>query len=246
MKYNGIRRAKFIDRPNRFIANVELDGKREKVHVKNTGRCKEIFVEGTTVILEEGINSNRKTRYSIIGGYKGDLLINTDSQAPNTVVYEAITQNKIDGLQDVTKIKREATFGNSRFDIYFEDKDRKGFIEVKGVTLEYDGMCMFPDAPTQRGARHVHELIEAKRQGYHSYIIFLVQMEGVKCFTPNHGMDPEFGRALKAAHSQGVEILVYDSLVREDEIVIGDSLDFILEMPGVALNDIVGEKDDEN
>ena len=114
------------------------------------------------------------------------------------------------------------------------------------MTLEYDGMCMFPDAPTQRGARHVHELIEAKRQGYHSYIIFLVQMEGVKCFTPNHGMDPEFGRALKAAHSQGVEILVYDSLVREDEIVIGDSLDFILEMPGVALNDIEGEKDDEN
>jgi sugar fermentation stimulation protein A len=245
MEYNGIRRAKFIDRPNRFIANVELDGKRETVHVKNTGRCREIFVEGTTVILEEGKNPNRKTRYSIIGGYKGDLLINTDSQAPNTVVYEAIVQNKIDGLQDVTRIRREATFGNSRFDIYFEDRDRKGFIEVKGVTLEHDGVCMFPDAPTQRGARHVHELIEAKRQGYNSYILFLVQMEGMKCFIPNHGMDPEFGEALKAAYSQGVEILVYDSMVREDEIAIGGSLDFFLEMPGVVLNDIEGEKDDE-
>ncbi|HZJ58041.1 MAG TPA: DNA/RNA nuclease SfsA [Clostridia bacterium] len=228
MKYNGIRRAKFIDRPNRFIANVELDGKREMVHVKNTGRCREIFVEGTTVILEEGKNPNRKTRYSIIGGYKGDLLINTDSQVPNAVVYEAITQNKIEEVQNVTKVKREVTFANSRFDIYFEDMSRKGFIEVKGVTLEYDGVCMFPDAPTQRGARHVHELIEAKRQGYHSYIIFLVQMEGMKCFTPNYRMDPEFGEALKTAHSRGVKILVYDSVVGEDEIAIGNSLGFHL------------------
>jgi sugar fermentation stimulation protein A len=228
MKYGRIKWAKFINRPNRFIANVELDGEREVVHVKNTGRCKEIFTEGTTVILEEATNPNRKTRYSVIAGYKDELLINTDSQVPNAVVYEAIKDKKIKEIQNVTYIKREVTFGNSRFDIYFENEHRKGFIEVKGVTLEHGGVCRFPDAPTQRGAKHVHELIEAKRQGYYSYILFLVQMEGMRYFTPNDGTDPEFGEALRLAHEQGVEILVYDSIIKEDEILIGKRLDYRL------------------
>lgn len=221
MKYHNVRRAKFINRPNRFIANVELDGRVEKVHVKNTGRCKEIFVEGTTVILEEGTNPNRKTRYSVIGGYKDELLINTDSQVSNAVVYDALLENRIEEITGIDYIKREVTFGNSRFDIYFENGHQKGFIEVKGVTLEHDSICMFPDAPTERGTKHVYEMIEAVKQGYQGYIFFLVQMEGMKYFTPNDEMDPEFGKALREAHDQGVEILVYDSLVKEDEIVIG-------------------------
>ncbi|NLI60512.1 MAG: DNA/RNA nuclease SfsA [Clostridiales bacterium] len=228
MKYKGIKRAEFINRPNRFIANVEIDGKREAVHVKNTGRCKEIFTEGATVILEKATNPNRKTRYSVIAGYKGDLLINTDSQVPNTVVYDALVDKKIMEIQSITHIKREVTFGKSRFDIYFEKEDKKGFIEVKGVTLEDEGICKFPDAPTQRGAKHIYELIEAKRQGYSSYIFFLVQMEGMKYFTPNDETDPEFGQALRLAKENDVEILVYDSLVKEDEIVIGESLDYII------------------
>jgi sugar fermentation stimulation protein len=162
MKYKNTRRAKFLDRPNRFIANVELDGQKEIVHVKNTGRCKEIFVEGTTVILEEATNPNRKTKYSLIGGYKDGLLINTDSQVPNAVVYDALQENSIIEVKNVTYVKREVTFGNSRFDIYFEKENIKGFIEVKGVTLEYDGVCMFPDAPTERGTKHIvkSELID--------------------------------------------------------------------------------------
>ncbi len=228
MKYDSIRRARFISRPNRFIANVELDGKIEVVHVKNTGRCKEIFVEDTTVILEETANPNRKTRYSVIGGYKDGLLINTDSQVPNAVVYDAILENKVKEIQNVSHIKREVTFGNSRFDIYFENEHQRGFIEVKGVTLEHGGICKFPDAPTQRGAKHVYEMIEAVKQGYKGYIFFLVQMEGMRYFTPNDETDPEFGEALRLAQSEGVEILVYDSAVKEDEIVISKKLPYIL------------------
>lgn len=229
MKYDRIKHARFINRPNRFIANVEIDGKREVVHVKNTGRCKEIFTEGTTVILEEGTNPNRKTKYSITGGYKGDLLINTDSQVPNAVVYDALVNNKIKEIQNITHIRREATFGGSRFDIYFEKNHEKGYMEVKGVTLEHDGICKFPDAPTKRGAKHIYELIEAKNQGYQSFIFFLVQMEGMKFFTPNDATDPEFGHALRLAFKSGVKILVYDSIVKEDEISIGKRLNFILD-----------------
>ncbi|HZJ83765.1 MAG TPA: DNA/RNA nuclease SfsA [Clostridia bacterium] len=228
MKYKDIRRAKFLERPNRFIANVEIDGQVEKVHVKNTGRCKEIFIKGTTVILEKATNPNRKTRYSVIGGYKGDMLINTDSQVPNSVVYEAVIEKKIREIRDITHIKREVTFGNSRFDIYFEVGDEKGFIEVKGVTLEHEGVCMFPDAPTTRGTKHIYEMIEAVKQGYSGYIFFLVQMEGMKYFTPNDEMDPEFGLALRMAKDQGVQILVYDSKIKEDEIIIGERLEYAM------------------
>ncbi|NLJ41949.1 MAG: DNA/RNA nuclease SfsA [Clostridiales bacterium] len=228
MKYRDIRRAKFIKRPNRFIARVELEGKEEIVHVKNTGRCREIFVEGTTVILEKSDNPNRKTKYSVIGGYKGDLLINTDSQVPNSVVHGALADNKIIEIPGIVHIKREVTFGDSRFDIYFETGAEKGFIEVKGVTLENNGICSFPDAPTQRGIKHVYEMIKAVEMGYRGYIFFLVQMEGMKYFIPNDETDPVFGRALREAHQAGVDILVYDSLVKEDEILIGKRLDYYL------------------
>lgn len=228
MKYKKVKRAKFINRPNRFIANVEIDGSHEIVHVKNTGRCKEIFVENSIVILEEAANINRKTRYSIIAGYKEGLLINTDSQVPNAVVYEGIKNNKVKEIQNISFIKREVTFGNSRFDLYFENEYQKGFIEVKGVTLEHEGICKFPDAPTVRGTKHIFEMVEAVRQGYLGYIFFLVQMEGMKYLKPNDKMDPEFGAALRFANDNGVKILVYDSVVREDEITIGKRLEYIL------------------
>lgn len=228
MKYKKTRRARFISRPNRFIANVEIDGVSEIVHVKNTGRCKEIFVEGTTVILEESDNLNRKTKYSIIAGCKGELLINTDSQVPNTVVYEALKNNKIKEIQKDIDVKREVAFGNSRFDLYFENRYKKGFIEVKGVTLEHEGICKFPDAPTLRGTKHIYEMMDAVQQGYLGYIFFLVQMEGMKHFTPNDDMDPKFGAALRTAEENGVKILVYDSMVTEDAITIGKKLPYIL------------------
>lgn len=222
MHYNSIKKGIFINRPNRFVANVLIDGITETVHVKNTGRCKEILVKGTTVFLEESFNLNRKTRYSLVAAYKGDTLINIDSQAPNHVVYEAILQNKIKDFKDVLTLKKEVTFGKSRFDLYFENKSEKGFIEVKGVTLEKDGTAMFPDAPTVRGTRHILEMIDVVNNKYKGYILFLVQLKGVKCFTPNKEMDPEFDAALKKAKSKGVEILVYDSIVREDGLEIGE------------------------
>ena len=166
MKYTPIKSAVFISRPNRFISHVLIDGKDEIVHVKNTGRCREILQEGISVILEEASNANRKTKYSLIAAYKGDVLINIDSQVPNMVVYEAIKDEKLKEFQKITKLSREVTFGNSRFDLYYECGEQKGFIEVKGVTLETDGVAMFPDAPTERGSKHVYEMIKAVEQGY--------------------------------------------------------------------------------
>lgn len=226
MKYGKVKSALFIDRPNRFVAHVDIDGRVEAVHVKNTGRCKEIFIKGTKVILEEGTNPNRKTKYSIIGAYKNETFINTDSQVPNSVVYDALANNKISQLQDISYAKREVTFGNSRFDIYFESERKKGFIEVKGVTLEKGGICMFPDAPTKRGSKHIRELIKAKKQGYDAYVFFLIQMEDMDHFIPNYKTDPEFASILKEAYGYGVEILVYNSILREDEITIGDNMNF--------------------
>jgi sugar fermentation stimulation protein A len=221
LKYISVKTAQFIKRPNRFIAHVIVDNKEEIVHVKNTGRCKEILQEGTTVILEKSDKPERKTRYSIIAAYKGDVLINIDSQVPNMVVYQGILEGKIKEIQTVTKLSREVVYGNSRFDLYFEADEQKGFIEVKGATLETHGISMFPDAPTQRGCKHVYEMIKAVEEGYAGYILFLIQMKGVKYFTPFEERDPEFAKALKLAHEKGVAILAYDSIVFEDEISIG-------------------------
>lgn len=221
MKYHNTKKAIFLIRPNRFLAHVLVDGKEEIVHVKNTGRCKEILQEGTKVILEEAANKERKTKYSLIAACKGDVLINIDSQVPNAVVYESIRDNRIKELPAVTKLTREVVYGNSRFDIYFEAGERKGFIEVKGVTLESDGVAMFPDAPTERGTKHIYEMIKAVQKGYEGYIFFLIQMKGVRYFTPNTMRDPKLSEALSIARDQGVSVLAYDCVVTEDGIELG-------------------------
>lgn len=217
---NEIIEATFIKRPNRFIAHVLIDGEEEIVHVRNTGRCKEILIEGTTVYLEKANNPNRKTKYSLVSAYKGDILINIDSQIPNAVVFEALKEGKIREIKEVTKAKREVTYGNSRFDIYYEAEGERGFIEVKGVTLEKDKIAMFPDAPTKRGTKHVKEMIKAVSEGYKGYIFLLIQMKGTKYFTPNTKMDKNFSDALKEASEKGVKILVYDCIVTPESLNI--------------------------
>lgn len=228
MKYSNIFEGIFINRPNRFIANVIIDGKPEKVHVKNTGRCKEILKEGTKVYLEKSNNPNRKTKYSLISAYKNDLLINIDSQVPNDVVYSNIILNKIEELMNVDLLKREVTYGNSRFDLYYEKGDDKGFIEVKGATLEVDGISMFPDAPTERGTKHVLEMIESVKAGYKSYIFFLIQMAGIDYFKPNEAMDKKFSQALIKAKKEGVYILAYNSIVTIDTISLGEKIKVLI------------------
>ena len=228
MKYKNVVEAIFINRPNRFIANVVIDGKLEKVHVKNTGRCKEILTEGTKVYLEKANNPNRKTRYSLISAYKGDLLINIDSQVPNEVVYSSIRENKIEELIDVDILKKEVNYRGSRFDLYYEKGDEKGFIEVKGVTLEIDGLSLFPDAPTERGTRHIREIIQSVEEGYNSYIFFLVQIPEIKFFKPHEEMDKAFSHALLEAKEKGVNILAYNSLVTKDEILLGQRIKVLI------------------
>lgn len=221
MKYNKVVQATFLKRPNRFIAMVLIDDKEEKVHVRNTGRCAELLIPGAKVLLEDCAHvKNRKTRYSLIAVWKNNMLVNMDSQIPNSVVLNALNDNKIKAYENLQLIKREQTFQNSRFDIYFETHKEKGFIEVKGVTLENNKISMFPDAPTTRGSKHVMEMIEAVNQGYKGIIFFLIQMKGPDLFMPNWEMDPKFSNAIKLANENGVEILAYDSIVKEDRISI--------------------------
>ena len=231
MKYNNIVEAKFLERPNRFISYCEIDNKIEKVHVKNTGKCKELLIPNCTVFLEESDNPNRKTKYSLIAVQKGDRLINMDSQVPNKVVYEALLNDKIilPGLDEkITKIKPETTYENSRFDIYLETENKKAFIEVKGVTLEENNIVMFPDAKTERGVKHINELVKASKEGYLSYVVFVIQMSDVKYFTPNDKMHKELGDALRFAKDNGVNILAYDCFVSNDNIEIKDEVKVIL------------------
>lgn len=231
MNYNKVIKAKFIERPNRFIAYCEALGDIHKVHVKNTGRCRELLIPGCSVYLEESDNPNRKTKYSLIGVEKGERLINMDSQVPNKVVQEALVSRKIvlPGLEDeIVFIKPEKTYGKSRFDIYLETKSEKVFIEIKGVTLEENNIVKFPDAKTERGVKHINELIDATNDGYKCYIIFVVQMEGVKYFTPNNEMHKELGDALINAQKRGVKVLAYDSIVTESSIKIKEEVEVIL------------------
>lgn len=225
LRYTIVRTAEFVRRSNRFIANVILDDKEEIVHIKNTGRLKEILQQGAPVVLEESKNTGRKTKYSLIAAYKGDVLINIDSQVPNMVVYDGIKDGKVKEIHDVIKLRREAAYGNSRFDLYFETKAQRGFIEVKGVTLETEGVAMFPDAPTERGCKHIYELIKAVKEGYAGFIFFLIQLKGVKYFTPHEIRHPEFAKALKLAKEKGVAILAYDSIVSENDLIIGDPVE---------------------
>ena len=220
MEYKNTVKGIFKNRPNRFIANVIINGKEETVHVKNTGRCKELLIEGVTVILEKSNNTNRKTKYSLISVYKGEKLINMDSQSPNSVFAEALIDGKIKEIGSVDFLKREVKYNNSRFDIYYEKNNKKGFIEVKGVTLEENGVVMFPDAPTERGTKHILELIEAKKEGYDVGIAFVVQMKDVKYFTPNKERDKKFYDALYKAYKEGVNIYVYDCIVTENSITL--------------------------
>ena len=220
MEYKNTVKGIFKNRPNRFIANVIINGKEETVHVKNTGRCKELLIDGVTVILEESDNTNRKTKYSLISVYKGEKLINMDSQSPNSVFAEALIDGKIKEIGSVDFLKREVKYNNSRFDIYYEKNNKKGFIEVKGVTLEENGVVMFPDAPTERGTKHILELIEAKKEGYDVGIAFVVQMKDVKYFTPNKERDKKFYDALYKAYKEGVNIYVYDCIVTENSITL--------------------------
>lgn len=229
MQYDNIRKAYFIDRPNRFVAHVNLDGNVETVHVKNTGRCAELLTPGATVYIQDSENAGRKTRWDLIGVEKNDRLINMDSQIPNHVVREWLLKGNL--ISGITKIQPEYTYGNSRIDLYIEAGERKVLIEVKGVTLENNGVVKFPDAPSERAVKHIHELEKAQKEGYETYIFFVVQMKGVSYFTPNKKTQPEFADALIEAEENGVKIIAYDCLVTEDSIEIQDEVKVILENP---------------
>ncbi|MEK4496442.1 DNA/RNA nuclease SfsA [Ureibacillus sp. FSL W8-0352] len=224
MRYINMVRGIFYQRLNRFVAEVYIDGQKEKVHVKNTGRLKELLIQNVEVLLEESNDPNRKTKYSLIAVKKGERWVNIDSQAPNTVAYEAILDGKIAEIGTVQKLKKEVKYGDSRFDLYFETQEERGFIEVKGVTLEKDGVAVFPDAPTSRGAKHVLELVKAVEEGYKGIILFIIQMEGCRLFVPNHETDPSFSNALRQASKQGVQILAYETSVSEQCMVISNRI----------------------
>lgn len=216
MKYSNIIKAKFKSRPNRFIAVVEINGSDEICHVKNTGRCKELLKENVTVYLSKSDNPNRKTKYDLIAVQKGDRLVNIDSQVVNNVCIEYLPEM----FNDIKLIKPECKYGNSRFDIYVETKTEKIFVECKGVTLENDGIALFPDAPTERGCKHLKELQNAVENGFKAYVIFVIQMNGVTRFEPNVQTHREFAEELRRAREKGVNILAFDCIVSEDEIKI--------------------------
>lgn len=226
MIYENIYEGKFIQRLNRFVAIVEINGKEETVHVKNTGRCGELLIKGAKIYLQYVDKKSRKTKYSLINVLKDGNLFNIDSQVPNKVIEDALRNNKIEGLNNLDYLKREQTYGNSRFDFYFEKDDRKGYIEVKGVTLENDGFAQFPDAPTSRGTKHVNELVQAKEDGFEAYIVFLLQFKGANEFSTNREMDPKFALAIDEAINSGVEVLVYDSIVKKNSIVVSEEISY--------------------
>ena len=226
MNYNNILEGKFISRPNRFIAHIEINGKVEICHVKNTGRCKELLTPNAIVFVEENNNPKRKTKFSLIGVIKGKRMINMDSQVTNKVVHEWILKGNL--ITEVTLIKPEKKYNNSRFDFYIETENRKIFIEVKGVTLESEGIVKFPDAPTERGVKHVKELCDCIKDGYEAYIIFVIQMKDVLHFEPNIETHKEFAEVLKEAAKKGVNIIAVDCEVKEDSINIRDYVKVII------------------
>lgn len=237
MKYKNIVSGIFLERPNRFIAYVDILGKKEKVHVKNTGRCQELLTQNAIVFLEKSDNPNRSTAYDLIAVKKGDRLINMDSQAPNKVVEEWLSQNTL--FPDLVLLQREKTFGNSRFDFYAETKNERIFIEVKGVTLEENNMVKFPDAPSERAIKHIYELIQAIKNGYKAYIIFIVQLKKVDYFMPNWTMQPLFAQALVEAKKAGVNILAYDCYVNTDELEIADCVPVHLTSLGLMVSPLL-------
>lgn len=229
MRYENICKGKFVARPNRFIAEVEIDGKIEKAHVKNTGRLRELLMPGAVVYLEDhaGRMGTRKMRYSLIGVEKGDVLINMDSQAPNKVCEEALLSGhlQLPDMGRLTQVKREKTFGDSRFDFCVEDEDGQiGWLEVKGVTLEEEGVARFPDAPTERGVKHVEELIRAVKEGCQGYVLFVIQMPEIDHFEPNDKTHKAFGDALRKAKKEGVHILASTCKVTADTLNLSNMI----------------------
>ena len=225
MHYANMVPGTFLSRPNRFIAHVEIEGNAEVVHVKNTGRCRELLPAGARVWCQYSDNPTRKTRYDLITVKKGDRLINMDSQAPNRAAGEWLQNG---GLGEISDLRAEYTHGDSRYDFSFLKDGRRCFLEVKGVTLETDGICAFPDAPTQRGAKHLRGLTQAAKEGYGAYVLFVIQMGNVLHLHPNDATDPEFGKALREAAENGVAVMAVDCLVTVNTMEIGAPVPVIL------------------
>lgn len=225
MHYNNMVPGIFLSRPNRFIAHINILGKDEVCHVKNTGRCRELLPSGAKVWCLDALSPTRKTRYDLICVEKGSRLINMDSQAPNAVVREFLEAG---GLGEISQLKAEYKQGNSRFDFAFLKDGKQCFLEVKGVTLENDGVCAFPDAPTQRGAKHLQELTQLAKEGFGAYVLFVIQMKDVKYLHPNDATDPQFGAALRAAAVAGVQIFAFDCLVTPKSLEINSNVPIIL------------------
>ena len=231
MIYDRMVPGTFLERPNRFIAYVEIEGRKETVHVKNTGRCAELLQTGVRVYLQESENPGRKTKWDLIAVEKGSRMVNMDSQIPNKVVKEWLEAGHL--FENITRIQPEFTYGNSRFDLYVEADGKRIFIEVRGVTLEQDGVVRFPDAPSDRAVKHVEELKAAVKEGYEAYVFFVIQMKDVRYFTPNMDTHPAFGEALRDAARAGVHVLAYDCEVSSDRIAIADKVPVVLENPAL-------------
>ncbi len=223
MKYKRIREGIFLNRPNRFIARVETDKGIELCHVKNTGRCRELFLPGAKVYLEESDRPGRKTKFDLIGVEKEGRMVNVDSQIPNRVVEEWLRKGNL--FEKISFMKPETRYANSRFDLYLEADGKQAFMEIKGVTLEEEGVARFPDAPTQRGVKHIQELIACRKEGYEAYLMFVIQMKGIFRLEPNDKTHPAFGKALREAAGSGVQILAYDCNVTRDSICLDQSVE---------------------
>lgn len=218
MRYSSVRKGKFLKRPNRFIAEVLLDDEIAVCHVKNTGRCRELLVPGATVYLNAASSAKRKTKFDLIAVEKQGLLINMDAQAPNQVFREYVEQGSF--LPDVTRVRPEYRLGDSRFDFYMEQGGNRHLVEVKGVTLEEEGIVRFPDAPTERGVKHIKGLTMALKEGFTCWICFVIQMSGAKYLMPNDKTHPEFGQALRAAKAAGVHVVALECDVTPDSLTI--------------------------
>ena len=225
MRYNNMIPGTFLSRPNRFVAHIRINGQEEVVHVKNTGRCRELLPAGAEVFCQHSSNPSRKTKFDLITVRKGSRLINMDSQAPNAAAREWLLSG---GLGPIENLRAETVHGDSRFDFSFFKDGRQCFLEVKGVTLENDGICAFPDAPTERGAKHLRGLTEAAKAGFGAYVLFVIQMADVKYLQPNDATDPNFGAALREAAANGVQVMAVDCAVTVDSMVIGKEVSVVL------------------
>ncbi|MDO4732999.1 MAG: DNA/RNA nuclease SfsA [Bacillota bacterium] len=223
MFYKNIKEGRFLERPNRFIAKIEINGSIESCHVKNTGRCKELLIPGAKVLLEECSSPQRKTKYDLISVWKGERLINMDSAAPNQVFGEWLRDGRL--FPDAREIKAEKSHGDSRFDFFVETSTAQAFIEVKGVTLEKEGVARFPDAPTERGLKHLYSLIRCVEEGFQAYAAFVIQMQGIRYFEANRQTHPAFAEALRKAAAAGVQVMAWDCRVTEKSLCLNEAVE---------------------